>query len=115
MTPFLPQGPSVKIAYADDSTDTSVTLTTGAFGMPNCLLVVNPDGANVVAFNYSFDSLDTNASVPTSGANGRGVIILPGGVAMIRVAGVEYNPGNLYVSVAGDSATGNVFITPGVL
>jgi hypothetical protein len=34
---------------------------------------------------------------------------------MIRVPGAAYIQGNLYVSVAGDSATGNVFITPGVL
>ena len=115
MTPFIPQGPSAIIAYADDSTDTSITMTTGEYGVPNCLLVVNPDSANVVAVNYGFNSLDTNASVPTSGANGQGVVIGPSSTAMIRVSGVEYIQGNLYVSVAGDSATGNVFITPGVL
>jgi hypothetical protein len=114
MTPFIPQGPSVIIAYADDSTDTSVTLNTGAYGVPNCLLVVNPDGANVVAVNYSFDSLNTNASIPTSGANGIGTIVGPFGQVLIRLDS-NYRTGNLYLSAAGDSGTGNVYITPGVI
>ena len=113
--PFSPVGPSIIAAYADDSTDTSLTITPGSAGLPNVLYCANPDTANVVAVAVSFNVLDTNASIPTSGANGRGVIILPGGVAMIRLPQVPYVQGNVYVSVAGDSATGNVFITPGVL
>lgn len=112
--PFLPQGPSAIIAYADDSTDTSVTLDTGAYGVPNVLLVVNPDAANVIAFNYSFDSEDTNASVPTSGADGIGVIVAPASSVLVRIDS-SYRTGNLYLSAAGSSATGNVFVTPGVL
>ena len=114
MTPFIPQGPSAKIAYADDSTDTSITMTTGEYGVPNCLYVVNPDGANVVAVNYSFNSLDTNASVPTSGANGIGTIVGPFGQVLIRIDST-YRTGNLYLSAAGVSGTGNVFVTPGVI
>ena len=114
MTPFIPQGPSVIIAYADDSTDTSVTLTTGAYGVPNCLYVVNPDGANVVAVNYSFDSLNTNASVPDSGANGIGTVVGPFGSVLIRIDS-NYRTGPLYLSAAGDSGTGNVYITPGAI
>jgi hypothetical protein len=113
--PFSPIGPSIIAGYADDSTDTAITIVPGSTGLPNVLYCANPDTANVVAVATSFNVLDTNASIPTSGANGRGVIILPGGVAMIAVPGVPYVQGNLYVSVAGDSATGNVFITPGVL
>ena len=112
--PFIPQGPSAIVSYADDSTDTSVTLTTGAYGMPNVLLVVNPDVANVVAVNYSFDALDTNASIPTSGANGMGTIIGPASTVMLRIDST-YRTGNIYVSAAGDSATGDVFVTPGVI
>ena len=113
MTPFIPQGPSVVIAYTDDSTDTSVTLNLGALGVQHVLYVVNPDTANVVAFNVSFDPLDTNASIPTSGANGIGTIIAPFGYAMVAIDS-HYRTGNIYLSAAGDSATGNVFVTPGV-
>ena len=114
MVPFIPQGSSVIVAYADDSTDTSVTLTPGSTGVPNCLYVVNPDVANVVAVNYSFDSLNTNASVPTSGANGIGVVVGAASAVLIRVDST-YQAGNLYISAAGDSGTGNVFVTPGVI
>ena len=114
MTPFSPQGPSVIVAYADDSTDQAITLTTGEYGVPNCLYVVNPDGANVVAVNYSFDSLNTNASVPDSGANGIGTVVGPFGSVLIRIDS-NYRTGNLYLSAAGVSGTGNVYITPGAI
>jgi hypothetical protein len=112
--PFIPQGPSAIVTYADDSTDTSVTMDTSQYGMPNVLLVVNPDVANVVAVNYSFNALDTNASIPTSGANGIGTIIGPASTVMLRIDST-YRTGSLYVSAAGDSATGNVYVTPGVI
>jgi hypothetical protein len=113
MIPFIPQGPSIVIAYADDSTDTSVTYNPGSLGMPDVLYVVNPDTANVVVVNISFDPEDTNASVPTSGANGVGTVIAPFGYAMIGIDST-YRTGNIYISAAGDSATGNVFVTPGI-
>jgi hypothetical protein len=113
MIPFIPQGPSVILPYTDDSTDNSVTLDMGALGVPNVLYVVNPDTANVVVVNVSFDSQDTNASIPTSGANGVGTVIAPFGYAMIAIDS-HYRTGNIYLSAAGDSATGNVFVTPGV-
>ena len=113
--PFAPIGPSIIAAYADDSTDTSITIEPGSTGLPNVLYCVNVDTANVVVVNTSFNALDTNASVPTSGANGIGVVIGPSSTAMIHLPQVPYVQGNLYVSVAGDSATGNVFITPGVV
>jgi len=113
--PFTPVGPSIIAAYADDSTDTAITIEPGSAGLPNVLYCVNVDPANVVVVNTSFNDLDTNAVVPTSGANGQGVVIGPADSAMIRLPGVAYVTGNLYISVAGDSATGNVFITPGVL
>ena len=113
--PFTPVGPSIIAAYADDSTDTAITIEPGDTGLPNVLYCFNPDTANVVAVNTSFNALDHNASIPTSGANGIGCVIGPGSAALIRVPQVPYVQGNLYVSVVGDSATGNVFITPGVL
>lgn len=112
--PFTPVNRSAIIAYADDSTDTSVTFVPVSGSNPNCLFVVNPDTANVVAVNYSFDVNDTNASIPTSGANGVGVIVGPASSVLIRIDST-YQGGNLYVSGAGDSATGNIFVTPGVL
>jgi hypothetical protein len=75
---------------------------------------VNPDAANVVAFSYSFDSLNTNASVPTSGANGVGCVIGPSSTVLLRIDS-QYRTGNLYLSAAGDTSTGNVFVTPGVI
>ena len=114
MIPFIPQGPSAIVPWTDDSTDTSVTLNTGQYGVPNALLVVNPDTADVVAFSYSFDALDTNASVPTSGANGIGCVIGPASTVMLRIDS-QYRTGNLYLSAAGDTGTGNVYVTPGVI
>lgn len=113
MVPFIPQGHSAVITYADDSTDTSITLSPGSTGVPNCLYCVNPDAANVVVVNYSFDSLDTNASVPTSGANGIGVVVGAQSAVLIRVDST-YQSGNLYISAAGVSGTGSVYVTPGV-
>ena len=114
MGPFIPQGNSIVIAYADDSTDTAVTVTTTEFGMPNVLYCVNEDAANIVAVNYSFNALDTNASVPSSGANGIGAIIPPYGYAMLAIDST-YRTGPIYISAAGHSGTGNVYVTPGAI
>ena len=114
MIPFIPQGNSAVIYYTDDSTDTSITLTTGEYGVPNVLYCVNEDSANIVAVNYSFDSQNTNASVPSSGANGIGAIIPPYGYALLAINST-YQTGNLYISAAGHSGTGNVYVTPGVI
>lgn len=114
MIPFIPQGPSIVIAYTDDSTDTSVTVSNAEYGMPNVLYVVNEDSANIVAVNYSFNSLDTNAKVPDSGANGIGTIIPPYGYAMLAIDSA-YRTGPIYISAAGHSGTGNVYVTPGVI
>ena len=113
MIPFIPQGPSVVIAYADDSTDTAVTVSCAEYGVPNVLYVVNEDSANIVAVNYSFSSQDHNASVPSSGANGIGAVIPPYGYAMLAIDS-RYRSGPLYISAAGHSGTGNVYVTPGV-
>lgn len=110
--PFRPQGPSARLAYADDSTDTATELPPGDYGAPNSLYIFNADAANVVAVNYSFDSLDHNASVPTSGFNGLGIVVGPNGTAQILVDST-YQTDSLYISVAGVSGTGNVYVTPG--
>jgi hypothetical protein len=112
--PFIPVNSSAVIAYADDSTDTAVTFDPTSGSNPNCLYVVNPDTANVVVVNYSFTANDTNAVVPTSGADGLGVVVGAGSSVLIRIDST-YQGGPLYVSGAGVSATGNIFVTPGVL
>ena len=114
MTPFSPIGPSVVIPYADDSTDTAVTVDMGSAGCPNVLYAVNPDTANVVAVNISFDVDNTNASVPDSGANGIGTVIAPFGYAMIAIPQALNASNTFYISAAGVSGTGNVYVTPGV-
>ena len=115
MVPFTPIGPSAVVDYTDDSTDTSITIQTGGIGMPNVLYCVNEDSANIVAVNISFDALDTNAIVPDSGANGLGAIIPPYGYAMLAIPNAANLTGNIYVSAAGHSGTGSVYVTPGVL
>ena len=115
MVPFTPLGASAVVDYTDDSTDTSITITTGGTGVPNVLYCVNEDSANIVSVSYTFDPEDTNAVVPSSGANGRGAVIPPYGYALIAIPTAANQTGNLYVSAAGHSGSGSVYITPGVL
>ena len=106
---FTPVGISGVLTYADDSTDTS-TIENGA----TALLVLNADTANVVTLNVSFNPLDTNAVVPTDGTNGQGTVIGPNQQIILHIPQAAYN-NTMYVSVAGVSGTGNVFITPGAI
>jgi hypothetical protein len=110
--PFRVQGASAKISYADDSTDTATELVHGSYGAPNSLYIYNPDTANVAVVSYSFNSLDHNAIVPTSGFNGEGVVVGPQTAVQVLVDN-KYQTASLWVSVAGVSGTGNVFVTPG--
>ena len=107
MTNFAPSGSSVVLTYSDDSTETS-TLAGGSTNW----LVFNPDTANVVVVSFGFTDGDTDAVVPTSGANGKGTVIGPGQQVILNVPQCAYSA-QVYVSVAGDSATGNVYLTPG--
>ena len=115
MVPFTPIGRSAVVDYTDDSTDTSITITTGNNGMPDVLYCVNEDSANIVAVSISFDATNTNAIVPSTGANGLGAVIPPYGYAMIAIPNAANLTGNIYVSAAGHSSTGSVYVTPGVL
>lgn len=112
--PFQPIGASGVIAYADDSTNTSEVIVNGGFGAPNALLIVNDDAANVAVVSTSLNAQDTNAIVPTSGFNGLGVVVAPLSSTLIRLE-TTYVTGNVYVSAAGVSGTGNVYITPGTI
>ena len=106
-TSFTPAGRSIILSYTDDSTETS-TEVAGA----TSFLVVNPDTANVVVVNFGFTNNDTDAVIPTSGANGKGTVIAPASQIVLNVPQCA-NSATVWISVAGDSATGNVFITPG--
>jgi len=110
--PFRVQGMSAVITYADDSTDTATELPHGSYGAPNSLYVYNPDAANVAVVNYSFSATDHNAVVPTSGFNGEGVVVGPKTAVQVLVDN-KYQTASLWVSVAGVSGTGNVYVTPG--
>lgn len=109
MTTFTPSGKSIILPYSNDSTDAS-TLEGGA----TAFLAFNPDAANVVVVNFGFTDGDTDAVVPTSGDNGLGTVIGPGQQVVLHIPQCAY-AAQVYVSVAGDSATGNVYLTPGAV
>jgi hypothetical protein len=107
---FTPVGASGRLAYSDDSTEVSIE-NSGA----THLMCFNADAANVVVVNAGFVDGDVDAIVPTSNFNGAGVVIGPGLTVIYHLPQKQYATGNVFISVAGDSATGNVFITPGTI
>lgn len=107
-TPFYPVGGSIVLAYTDDSTEVS-----SGFPGASAFYVYNADTANVVVFNCGTADADVEAVVPTSGNNGRGIVIGPGSTAVVGFGAARYTAGLTYISVAGVSGTGNVYITPG--
>lgn len=106
---FTPVGASGVIAYADDSTAVSIE-NSGA----TALYIVNPDTANVVVVSAGFTDGEVDAIVPLSDFNGEGVVIGPNSSLIYALPQKQWSTGNIYISVAGVSATGNVYITPGV-
>lgn len=109
-TIFTPVGASGILAYADDSTEVSLE-NSGA----THLMCFNADAANVVVVNAGFVDGDVDAIVPTSDFNGAGMVIGPQQTVIYHLPQKQYATGNIFISVAGDSATGNVFITPGTI
>jgi hypothetical protein len=105
---FTPVGNSIVLTYADDSTDTSTAIR-GA----SAFSVYNADAANVVVFSVGASNGDTDAVVPTSGANGKGIVIGPKQQILVGCGFAQFQAGSVYISVAGVSGTGNVYITPG--
>lgn len=106
---FTPSGISGVLSYAGDSTEVSA-LAQGA----TALLVVNADSANVVVVNVGFTDGDTEAVVPTSDFNGLGTVIGASQSVILSIPQAAYNA-TMYVSAAGVSGTGNVYITPGAI
>jgi hypothetical protein len=109
-TVFTPVGASGIIDYADDSTEVSLE-NSGA----TAFLVFNPDAANVVVVNIGFTDGEVDAIVPTSDFNGAGLVVAPGQSIVYAVPQKQFASGNIFISVAGESATGNVYITPGTV
>jgi hypothetical protein len=104
---FTPAGPSLKIAYADDSTETSLQVP-GATSW----LVVNPDTTHAVCVNFGFSDGGTDAIMPLNGDPGLGTVVAAASETVIHVPQCAYNA-TVWVSVAGNGGTGNVFLTPG--
>lgn len=108
MTFFAPSGKSMVLAYADDSTDASTET-----GAAQAVSVFNGDAANVVVVNFGFTSDgDTDAVVPTTADNGQGTVIGPRQQITMALPQAAYNS-TMWVSVAGVSGTGNVYISKG--
>jgi hypothetical protein len=107
---FTTVGASMRIAYAGDSTDTSLEVSAA-----EAFLVYNPDVANVIVFSVGASDGRVNAVVPQSGADGDGVVIGPKQQAIIGYGPAQFSTGTVFISVAGDSASGNVYVTPGVV
>ena len=105
---FTPVGNSIVLTYADDSTNVSTQIL-GA----SAFSVYNADAANVVVFSAGATDFGTDAVVPTSGANGKGIVIGPKQQLLVGCGFGQFNVGPVYISVAGVSGTGNVYITPG--
>ena len=105
---FAPNGVSYAIAYADDSTDSSIAVPAA-----QAVSVYNPDAANVVVINFCFDSSDTNAVVPIStGTAGQGTVVGPRQQVTLSIPQSGYVP-TMYIAVAGVSGTGNVYVSAG--
>lgn len=105
---FAPTGVSYVIAYADDSTDASLEVAAA-----QAVSVFNSDAANVVVVNFGFNSDgDTDAVVPAAGVPGKGTVVGPRQQLTFSLPQAGYLP-TMFVSVAGVSGTGNVFISTG--
>ena len=109
---FTPIGVSGVISYADDSTDVSISAQ-GA----NALLVTNPDQGNVIAISVGWTDGAVDAVVPTSDFNGQGTIVNAGWTELIHFPSAQYNltGANIFISVAGVSPTGNVYVSLGTV
>lgn len=106
---FSPSGASGVITYTGDSTEISIE-NQGA----TALYIYNEDTANVVVVSAGFVDGDVDAFVPTSDFNGSGVVIGPQQSLIYALPQKQWSAGNIFISVAGVSASGNVYITPGV-
>jgi len=104
---FTPAGPSHRIQYTDDSTTISIEVA-GATSW----LAFNPDNTHAACVNFGFTDLDVDAVMPLNGAPGKGTVIGQRQQVVISVPQCANNA-TVWVSVAGDGGTGNVFLTPG--
>ena len=106
-TSFTPSGPSLKIQYTDDSTENSIQVP-GATSW----LIVNPDTTHAVCVNFGFSDGDTDAIMPLNGDPGVGTVLGQNSQVVLHVPQCA-NSATVWVSVAGNGGTGNVYLTPG--
>ena len=108
-TVFTPNGPSLKIQYTDDSTETSLQVTAAT-----AWLVVNPDTTHAVCVDFGFSDGSTDAIMPLNGDPGVGTVLGQNSQVVLTIPQAAYTP-TLWVSVAGNGGTGNVYLTPGTV
>ena len=104
---FTPSGPSFRIQYTDDSTDVR-QLEGGAVNW----LVFNPDNTHAVCVDIGFTEFGTDAIMPQPGVPGRGTVIGQRQAVVLHIPQCAYAQ-QVWVSVAGDGGSGNVFLTAG--
>jgi hypothetical protein len=102
--PFQLQGDNFAVDSTADSSLFEFQINQAL--VPNALLVSVPDSTSttVVAVNASFDEFNSDAVVPTDGAPGRGIIVIPGAPTLFTLNTRAAASGNLYVSVASSAA-----------
>ena len=99
--PFQSLNSTVKLAYTTAAGNTSVRPA-------SVLNIVNPDTANVVIVSAGYSNVIANLTA------GTGTVIAPSSTAQLAFNTVG-TTGNIYISVAGASTSGNIYITPGSL
>jgi len=106
-TSFTPAGPSLKIQYTDDSTETSIQVPAAT-----SWLVVNPDTTHAVCVEFGFTNNTTDAIMPLNNDPGVGTVLGQNSQVVLHVPQAAHTP-TLWISVAGNGGTGNVYLTPG--
>lgn len=111
MISFTPTRATLDLGYADDSSSTRTQITLTGLGQPTDLLIFNPDTANIAVVGAGIDELEVDAIVPIGPGTGAGLIVPPNTQIIYHIP--QQYTSTLWIAVAGVSATGNVYITPG--
>ena len=109
---FSPVGRNFRLAYADDSTDTSTEIPAAT-----AVNIFNPDTANAVVVNFGFTTDgDNQAYFGNASVAGEGTVVGPNQSLTVNLPQAAYIGTNtMFVAVAGESLTGNVWINLGSL
>lgn len=112
MPAFLPTLEPRVIDYTDDSSSADTEFAVGSSGA-TVLYVVNADVANVAVVGASYSDMGHDAIIPIGNAAGSGTVIPPATGMFLALPVTGTNPGTIFVSAAGVSGTGSVYVTPG--